>query len=286
MVRDVLDGVRVVSLAVNIPGPLAAARLAGLGAMVTKVEPPGGDPLAAVAPDWYVDLVRNQTVLVLDLKDSGDRAKLDVELAGADLFLTSTRPAALRRLGLDGANQRFLGLSHVEIVGYDGDLEDRPGHDLTYQAAHGTLQPPLMPTVPVVDLLGAERAVSAALLALLAKAGSGAGQTHRVVLADAAADAGAAVRYGISGPGDPLGGATPTYGIYPSADGYLAVGAIEPHFRERTLTALGAADTREDLARIFAGHSTRHWEELAAKVDIPLTGIAGTPVTCEQGAKS
>lgn len=37
-----LIGVTVVSLAVNLPGPLAAARLAELGAAVTKVEPATG----------------------------------------------------------------------------------------------------------------------------------------------------------------------------------------------------------------------------------------------------
>ncbi|SLD27552.1 Predicted acyl-CoA transferases/carnitine dehydratase [Mycobacteroides abscessus subsp. massiliense] len=41
-----LTGVNVVSLAINLPGPAACARLAEFGAAVTKVEPPGGDPLA------------------------------------------------------------------------------------------------------------------------------------------------------------------------------------------------------------------------------------------------
>lgn len=268
-----LNGVRVVSLAVNIPGPLAVARLAGFGASVTKVEPTTGDPLAAVAPDWYAELVHNQRLLVLDLKDAGDRAKLDVELTGADLLLTAMRPSALRRLGLDDAPAKFPGLSHVEVVGYGGDLEERPGHDLTYQAAYGTLHPPLMPTVPVVDLLGAERAVSAALLALRGTVNSGAGQHCRIVLAEAAADAGAAVRYGIVGPGAPLGGGIPTYGIYETTDGYIALGALEPHFRKRTLEVFGTPDNHEDLARVVAEYSSGYWEELAEKVDIPIVGI-------------
>lgn len=65
----------------------------------------------------------------------------------------------------------------------------------------------------------------------------------------------------------------PTYGIYARADGYIALGAIEPHFQRRTLKALGAVDSRDDLARVFAGHGTRHWEELAQKVDIPIVGV-------------
>ena len=43
-----LAGIRVVSVAVNLPGPLAAARLAEFGAEVVKIEPPTGDPLAAL----------------------------------------------------------------------------------------------------------------------------------------------------------------------------------------------------------------------------------------------
>jgi crotonobetainyl-CoA:carnitine CoA-transferase CaiB-like acyl-CoA transferase len=38
---------------VNLPGPLAAARLHALGAAITKIEPPEGDPLAAACPAWY-----------------------------------------------------------------------------------------------------------------------------------------------------------------------------------------------------------------------------------------
>ncbi len=43
--HDLLDGVLVVSLAINLPGPLTAARLTKLGAKVTMVLPPHGDPL-------------------------------------------------------------------------------------------------------------------------------------------------------------------------------------------------------------------------------------------------
>ena len=201
-----LDGVRVVSLATNLPGPIAAARLTDLGASVTKIEPPGGDALAPASPRWYAELTSGQRVVVLDLKDAADRARLDEELDGADLLITAMRPSALARLGLANLADSYPGLCHVEIVGYDGDREEVVGHDLNYQAAHGTLQPPALPTVPVADLLGAERVVSAALLLLLARERNGAGGHQRVVLDEAARDAGAAVRHGLTGPGTVLGG--------------------------------------------------------------------------------
>ena len=95
-----LDDVNVVSSAVNVPGPTTAARLVALGASVTKVEPPAGDPLAAAHPAWYDDLKAGQQVVMLDLKQTADRARLDELLEPADLLLTSSRPGALERLGL------------------------------------------------------------------------------------------------------------------------------------------------------------------------------------------
>lgn len=270
---NILEGVRVVSLAINLPGPLAAARLAEHGASVTKVEPPGGDPVQAVTPQWYAELTKDQLVIELDLKNPTDRSELDELLTGADLLITSVRPSALRRLGLADAHVTHPGLSHVEIVGHDGELEEAPGHDLTYQAAFGTLDPPSMPRVPVADLLGSERAVSAALLALIDAKRTGTGRTHRIVLEDAAAFAGQAVKHGLMGPGTSLGGATPTYGIYEAADGFIALGALEPHFRQRVLDTLVVEDTHDAIATAFATKTTSEWESIAAAADIPLVGI-------------
>lgn len=268
-----LQGVDVVSLAINLPGPLAAARLRALGAAVTKIEPPTGDPLSAVAPSWYDELVEGQRVLTLDLKDTNERTVAEHLLSNADLLLTAMRHSALVKLGLDDLVTAYPRVSHVEIVGHDGLAAERAGHDLTYQAVHGTLVPPVMPTVPLADLLGAERAVSAALLALRIAAESGAGHHERVVLERAAADAGAAVRHGLMGEGAPLGGAHPGYRIYPSADGHVALAALEPHFWSRTREGLGVEGTHDELERTFRSRSSREWERLADRLDIPLIGI-------------
>ncbi|RDI67928.1 CoA transferase [Nocardia pseudobrasiliensis] len=270
-----LAGIEVVSLAVNLPGPLAAARLAELGAEVTKVEPPAGDPLAAAAPDWYARLVAPQRVITLDVKQGGDRAKLDELLETADVLLTSMRPTALARLGLAQPQQRFPRLSLIEIIGHAEDPEV-PGHDLNYQAVHGTLTPPKLPTVPIADVLGAERAVSAALAALVARGKSGAGQSYRVALEEAAAWAGGAVRYGLTGEGRVLGGVFPGYGIYECADGHVALGAIEPHFFTGALAAFGADGSHEGFAKAFADKTIAELEAIAARNDLPLNGIRTT----------
>lgn len=265
-----LAGVTVVSLAVNLPGPVAAARLVSMGASLVKVEPPFGDPLMTVAPNWYDELSAGQQVSRLDAKDPDDRSTLDDILASADVLLTAMRPAALARLGLHDSVKRY-GLVLVEIVGYDGDDADKAGHDLTYQAVRGMVLPPTMPVVPVVDLLGAERAVTA-VLAGLRRRDLGEPAPHLRVVLDAVAEhASAAVRHGLTGPGDILGGASPGYGIYASADGHVAVAAVEPHFAERLASVVGA--TREELTARFARESSAHWDSLGRSLDLPIVAL-------------
>ena len=265
-----LAGVRIVSLAVNLPGPLAASRLVSMGASVTKVEPPAGDALREVAPDWYQELTAGQEVVRLDLKNPSDRAELEQRLSSADVLLTSMRPSALDRLGLVKSAQRH-GLALVQIVGCGGDRIEEPGHDLTYQAVAGTVLPPTLPLVPVVDLLGAERAVSAVLAGLMCLNRGEAGPLLQVVLCDVALDAGAAVRHGLTGPGKILGGALPSYGIYATADGHVAVGALEPHFASRLSAAVGG--NREELSGKFATESSSYWEALGRSLDIPVVAV-------------
>lgn len=268
-----LADVTVVSLAVNLPGPVAAARLTSMGAAVVKVEPPTGDPLAAVAPGWYDELTSGQEVVSLDLKDPDGRSQFESRLAVADVLLTSMRPSALARLRLaDSASRHRVVL--VEIVGYDGDRSEEAGHDLTYQAVHGTVLPPTMPLVPLVDLLGAERAVSAVLAGLRQRdhgEPDDAAPHLRVVLDDVAQHASAGVRHGLTGPRDVLGGALPVYGLYPTTDGHVAVGAVEPHFATRLGHIVGT--TREQLIARFATETSAHWEALGREHDIPIVVV-------------
>lgn len=265
-----LAGTTILSLAINLPGPLAASRLVELGAQVIKVEPPHGDPLKSVAPGWYAELVQGQEVIVLDLKEPEGRSGLEALLFDADVLLTSMRPSALARINIE-PTLRHRRIALVEIIGHDGPDAELAGHDLTYQAVHGTILPPAMPLVPVADLLGSERAVVATLTALHQR-DKGAGYVHeRVVLDDAAHAAAAAIRHGLTAPGSPLGGAVPQYGLYATNDGYVAVAAIEPHFAARLATQVGT--TREELTRAFAAQPTSHWAALGIAHDIPLVAV-------------
>ncbi len=270
-----LAGVRVVTTAVNLPGPVAAARLRDLGAEVTKVEPPAGDPLRAVSDQAYTELTHGQTVVRLDLRSEEGHSALADHLDRADLLLTSSRPASLSRLGLDWStlHQRYPRLCQVAVVGAAGAEADRAGHDLTYQAAAGTLTPPHLPVVLAADLAGAERAVSEALALLLARAATGSGGYREVALQVSCADLARPRRWGLTAPGGLLGGALPAYRLYAAADGWVALAALEPHFLARTLSRLGVGESVAELEAVFATRSAGEWEAFGVAHDIPLAAV-------------
>ena len=269
-----LEGIRVVSLAINLPGPAAAARLRQLGAEVVKVEPPSGDPLAFGVPDYYERLTEGQQVMTVDLKD--DLTPVWSLLETADLLVTSSRPAALARLGLDwkSLHDRVPRLCQVAIVGHPGEQADVAGHDLTYQASAGTLLPPAMPTVLVADLAGAERAVADGLAALLARERTGEGQFREVALSDVADDLAQPVQRKMTGHGGFLGGELASYRIYAAATGFVAVAALEPHFWERLLSELELTEgSVDELERVFATRSADEWQTWARERDLPVAAV-------------
>ncbi len=69
-------------------------------------------------------------------------------------------------------------------------------------------------------------------------------------------------------------GALPAYGLYETADGWVAVAALEPHFWRRLCTDLGVDGTREDLEEAFAERTARDWEAWARERDLPLVAVA------------
>lgn len=268
---------RVLALVTNIPGPLAAAALARDGAAVTKVEPPQGDALAAAAPGWYEAIAAGMEVLRLDLRENAGRERLQALLGEADLLITAMRASPLRRLGLDwpALHERFPRLCHVAIVGESAPNDDCAGHDLTYQAQAGLLDPPAMPRTVFADLFAAERAVGAAHRALYERERTGAGSRHEVAIADGAAQLADGVRYGLTTRDGPLGGALPVYRLYQTRDGWIALAALEAHFQAKLREALNVESLdAATLGAYFARQSGAQCEALARAFDLPLSVVA------------
>ena len=158
---------RVLDLTRLLPGPLAGKLLLGLGFPVLKVEPPGGDPLKALAPEAYAFLNEGKEVLSLDLKAEEGRGRLLALARESALLLESNRPGVMERLGLGpevllAENPRLV---YVRLRGYP-DTPD-PGHDLTYLAEAGLLGLFPWQAFQFADLAGAYALALTALKGLL-----------------------------------------------------------------------------------------------------------------------
>ena len=203
-------------------------------------------------------------------------SSLESLLHDAQPLPTASRPSALVRLGLswDRLHSAFPHLSQVAITGGAGAAAEHPGHDLTYQAEAGLLVPPQLPASLFVDLLGGERAATEGLAALFAARDSGAGCYREVALADAAHALAAPLRYGLTGTGAPLGGGSPTYRVYRTSDGHVALAALEVQFARRIGELLGPAEAWPELV---AARPASYWVQWAAQHDLPLVEVHPSP---------
>jgi alpha-methylacyl-CoA racemase len=275
MGSSLLAGLRVVTTALNLPGPAACSRLRDLGAEVEKVEPPTGDPMQRYHPAWYERLHEGIAIHRLDLKGDG-REALERLLVNADLLVTAQRPSALSRLGL-GARvlaERFPRLCHVAIVGHAPPREEHAGHDLTYLAESGLLTPPALPATLFADMAGAERAVTTALALVIARDRGRPARAAFSPLSDAAEWLSLPLANGLTAPGAMLGGGLPGYNLYAAKDGWIAVAALEPHFERSLAEALQVVPLdAARLAECFARESAGHWEAWARARDLPIVAV-------------
>lgn len=284
-----LRDLRAVCLALNLPGPLAAARLAALGAAVAKVEPPDGDPFETYCPSWYRVLCRAMTVVRLNLRDPDARRTFEHMLAEADVLLTAVRPAALARLGLDwpAVHARHPRLCTVRVIGFPPPLENFSGHDLTYQATAGLVAAPAAPTTLTADLAGAERSVTAALSLLLRRATTGQSGWAEVSLSECAVEFAEPLAHGLTGPGSLLGGGAPWYGVYPSRDGWIAVAALEPPVIARLEAELHyETSASAEIEGIFRQRTAADWERWALDRDLPLVAVRSPAVPAAAGSQN
>ena len=121
-----LKGVRILSLALNLPGPAALMRLRLMGARCVKLQSPAGDPMQIYSPTAYKALHPGIRITTADLKTDAGQKKLHCELAKADVLLTSFRPSALIKLGLTwkALHKQYPQLNQIAIVGRLGALAE------------------------------------------------------------------------------------------------------------------------------------------------------------------
>lgn len=267
---------RVVTLALNLPGPLAAKRLVELGAEVIKVEPPSGDPFGQYCSDWYQEINRGQQIQTIDLKSPEGAQELASRLSETDLLLTAQRPAALKRLGLDweSLHNRYPQLNHLAIVGYPEPMEDHAGHDLTYQASLGLVSAPQMPKTLMADMAGAEQAAFQSLALLMGRKAGQTGELRFVALSDAAEYMAQPLMQGLTSEAGILSGKLAEYALYETKRGWIAIAALESHFRKRLQEKLEIdLFTKAALAEKLKERDADDWVSWADRYDLPIVKL-------------
>ncbi|WP_246076251.1 CoA transferase [Amycolatopsis cihanbeyliensis] len=209
---DPLRGTVVLEAGRRIQAPLAAHVLRLLGAEVTRIEPPGGDPLRGMPPCTgglsarWLALNRGKDAVELDIKSPEDRQRLHALAARSDVFLHNWAPGKAEQLGL-GAADLPAGLVYAYTSGWAGrELADLPpGTDFMVQARTGLAElvgPPDQPPAPslltVLDVLGGLLGAEAVLAGLLVRRQHGTGVAVESSLLGAAGTVRAAT--GRSGP--------------------------------------------------------------------------------------
>lgn len=284
-----LRGIRVLTLALNLPGPAAVMRLQAMGARCTKFEPlaadgGSGDPMARYRLAAYQHMHLGVKVVAADLKQPSGQKKLQTLLQKTDVLITSFRPSALKKLGLDPKTllRTHPALIQVSIVGAPGALAEEPGHDLTYMAECGLVNDFSLPASLFADMGGSLCVTEAVLQALIQRQRqSGRGSHQEVALNQAAAYLGLPRAWGLTTPDGAVGGAHAGYRVYACRGGRVAVAALEPHFARSLCEVAGlpaAGDlkhmmkpaTHQALQAWFAMQTPAQLKRLARQRDIPM----------------
>ncbi|WP_299183484.1 CaiB/BaiF CoA-transferase family protein [uncultured Neptuniibacter sp.] len=296
-----LSGLKVLDFSTLLPGPYATMLMADLGAEIVRVESPTRDDLVRnMRPQIdgqsaaFRYLNRGKESIALDLKHPESAQVIYKLLEEFDIVLEQFRPGVMARLGLGYEQLKAVkpDLIYCSVTGFgqSGDYADRAGHDLNFLALSGVAshmgrasQGPCPLGVQVADIAsGSHPAVIAMLAAVIRRDRQGVGSQIDISMTD-----NSLALQALLAPGALNGGEQPTYeshflnggGFYDyyrtQDDRYLAVGSLEPQFKQRLLETLGATELaclddmtlKLRLQAIFITEPLEVWQQRFANVD-------------------
>ena len=186
-----LAGVKVLDLTRVLAGPVASRFLAGLGAEVLRIDPPGWDE-----PGVIPEVCLGKRCARLDLKDPPGRERFAELLRHADVLIHGYRADALENLGFDAEVLQDLAPGLVDVslnaYGWSGPWRNRRGFDSLVQMSTGIADAgmrwrqadkPVPLPVQALDHATGYLMAAAALCGLGRRLSSGRGSTWRLSLA-------------------------------------------------------------------------------------------------------
>ncbi|MCP5534856.1 MAG: CoA transferase [Akkermansiaceae bacterium] len=307
-----LEGLTVLDFSQFLAGPSAAMRLADLGARVIKVErPKTGD----ICRQLYISnlviegestlfhsINRNKQSYAANLKDEDDLKKVRALIAKADVMIENFRPGVMDRLGFgyEAVKELNPSLVYATVTGYGdkGPWVGKPGQDLLAQSMSGLTwlsgndgDPPTPMGLAVADLAAGAHLVQGVLACLVRRGVTGKGGRVQVSLMESILD----LQFEVITTHLNDGGKLPQrsavnsghayvaapYGIYQTADGYLALsmGQIPKLGNLLDIDGLGAYqdpdtwfDQRDEIKTLLKDHlvskTTRHWLDILEPADV------------------
>ena len=285
-----LDGILVLDFSQFLAGPVAAMRLADLGARVIKIERPGtgdiGRTLAFAGLETDGDTLsfhimnRNKESFAADLKSSAGLAEVWKLVEKADVIVQNFRPGVIERLGLGyeavkAVNPRIV-YGSASGYGATGPWKDRPGQDLLAQSISGFPwlngshdSPPIPVGIAVADIFTSTHLAHGITALLLRRERTGVGGLVESSLIESMLDLQfelisahmfdpeVVVKRGAKNSAHAFLPAP--YGLYETANGYLAI-AMTPIPQLGSLLGLDFAEY-EDPATWWS-----HQEEIMKKL--------------------
>lgn len=323
-----LEGLLVLDFSQFLAGPAAALRLADLGARAIKIERPGEGDLCRrlYISDLELDgdstlfhsINRNKQSFAADLRNPGDHAAVRKLIERADVLIQNFRPGVMTKLGFDyeAVSQINPRVVYGEVTGYgnDGPWRDKPGQDLLAQSLSGLVwlngnadQPPMPFGLAAADMMAGAHLVQGILACLVRRSTTGRGGLVQVSLLESVLDYQFEVltthlndggklpqRSAINSAHAYLGA---PYGIYATADGYLALamGAVTRLGELLQCPALATYSRpktwfteRDAIKRILAEHlkqhTTAHWLGILEPADIWCSDVFTWPKLLEHEA--
>jgi len=300
---NALEGLKVLDLSMNLPGPYMTWILALMGAEVVKVEnPSGGDYARALASGgdgspFFAAVNRNKKSVTLNLKNpEGRRIFLEL-LKTYDIMVEGFRPGTMEKLGLgfesvSAVNPRLIYVS-ISGYGHDGPYRLRAGHDLNYISLAGITGMtgtrdgvPAIPGVQIADLAGGSlMALTGLLAAVVQRDKTGRGQFVDVSMFHGALSLATMIFAGVDAGLDrpeagqmTLNGRFPCYGLYRTQDRkYMSLGALEFKFWQNFCLAVGredlmgnqfgGSDIVVEVEKIFASRTRDQWADIMKTAD-------------------
>lgn len=298
-----LEDITVLDLTVALAGPFATFLLAGLGALVIKVEnPSGGDTCRENAPYLGADgaslvrrsasdvsvsainRLRNKLGITLNLKHPEARAVFADLVKKSDVLVENYSRGTLDRLGVGYRWLREVNpkLVYCSITGYGSNDDASPAKamDTIIQAQSGMMytsgepdDPPVRIGIPVADLCAPMFGVIGVLAAIHQAQRTGLGQHIDVSMLGALTTMVSVEpfdlleRCGIpQRTGQTLPRLAP-FGIYPTRDGHIAICAPTEAMSRSFFEAAGRPELADDERFATRNARVKNFQELNAFIE-------------------